>query len=202
MSAKQRISFQGASGAYSDIAARHLYPDGEGINCGSFKEALDCLKNGHADCAVIPVTNSAAGPVTTSIELLRQAEYIVLKKFWLPIHHCLLALPQAGLSDIRSVHSHWQALKQCKANIEKLGLQVIEESDTAKAAKKIAEEKDITKAAIASAHAAQEYKLKILKENFEDEADNRTLFLALALKNTPQTENLGSAKEVLTQLGL
>ena len=60
----------------------------------------------------------------------------------------------------------------------------------------------MTQAAIASALAAQAYGLRILKENFEDKPDNKTLFLALAGKNNPQEENLGAVKEVLRQLGL
>ena len=202
MSSIPRISFQGAPGAYSDIVTKYLYPDGERLGCGSFKDALQYLREGRSDYAVIPVNNTIAGPVTNAIALLREAEYTVIKTYTLPIHHCLLALPQAKPEDLRSIHSHWQALMQCQINIKKLGLQQVETGDTAGAAKQVAAEKDITKAAIASSVAAEAYGLKILQENFEDNADNKTLFLSVAINNNPHEENLGSVKDVLAQLGL
>jgi prephenate dehydratase len=174
-----RVSYQGIPGSYSDIVARQLFPAAEYIGCPSFAEALKRLDAGAVDCAVIPVTNILAGPVTNALELLRKGDYAVSGTHWQPIHHCLLALPEAKPEDIRTVHSHWQALKQCAANIEKLGLKAVEEPDTASSARDIAAAKDTAKAAIASASAAKAYGLAILRESFEDKPDNKTLFFAI-----------------------
>lgn len=197
---KLRISFQGAPGAFSDIAARQLYPEGTRVNCPSFKEALVCLDEERADIAVIPVTNTTAGPVTNALDLLRDGDYVALQQLWTPIHHCLLALPDATLKSLRTVHSHWQALAQCRINIKALGLEEVEAGDTAGAALQIAEQKDITKAAIASSLAAEEYGLQIVRDNFEDKPDNRTLFLAL-MKEKRKADGT-AIKEALKELNL
>jgi prephenate dehydratase len=200
MSKKLRISFQGAPGAFSDIAARQLYPEGTRIHCPSFKEAIMCLDKDWADIAVIPVTNTTAGPVTNALTLLRDGDYIVLQQLWTPIHHCLMAVPDATLKSIRTVHSHWQALAQCRINIKNLGLEEVEAGDTAGAAVQVSEWKDPSKAAIASSLAAEEFGLQILKENFEDKPDNKTLFLAV-MKEKRKTGGT-AINAALAELGL
>lgn len=178
--AKTRIAFQGERGAYSDLAACTLYPDSERVACETFEDALRCLDEGRVEYAAIPVKNAIAGPVTTSLSLLRGTRYGVRQSHWQPVHHCLLVLPETSMEDLKTVHSHWQALKQCRNNIENLGLSAVEEYDTAGAAKLLVARKDKTQAAIASALAAKEYGLEILRENFEDKQGNETLFLILA----------------------
>jgi prephenate dehydratase len=84
------------------------------------------------------------------------------------------------LSTLKTVHSHTQALGQCRSAIQKLGLRPVPEADTAGSARMVAEEGDPTKAAIASKLAADIYGLRILKSDIEDAAHNTTRFLALA----------------------
>lgn len=181
MQQKPRIAFQGLAGAYSAIAAERLYPDCDMLHCATFAGALQEVDAGNAGRAVIPVTNEIAGPVTNALPPLRAGGYKVEKTLWLPIHHCLLGLPEAKLEDIRSVYSHWQALDQCRKNIARYNLKPVEAGDTAGAAKQIAAAGDVSKAALASAAAAAEYGLQILQEHFQDRADNQTLFLAVGL---------------------
>lgn len=187
-----RVSFHGAPGSYSDLAARHLYPDAQRISCVTFEETLGALAEGRADIAAVPVTNIIAGPVGTTIALLKGGSYRVLAQHWQPVNHCLLALPAAKLEDIRSVHSHWQALAQCKLNIDKNGWTAMEENDTAGAAKLVSEWKDISKAAIASSLAGQEYGLKVLQEGFADKPDNKTLFLAVDVQGNDAAATLNA----------
>ncbi len=176
-----RIAFQGLAGAYSGLAAETLYPACDKLHCATFAEALQEVDAGNADRAVIPVTNEIAGPVTNALPPLRAGGYKVEKSLWLPVHHCLLGLPAAKLEDIRTVYSHWQALDQCRKNIAKYNFKSVEAGDTAGAAKQIAAAGDVSKAALASAAAAQEYGLQILLEQFQDRASNQTLFLAVGL---------------------
>jgi len=94
--------------------------------------------------------------------------------------HCLLALPEAKLEDLKYVASHPQALAQCHNNIMSLGLKAEAKLDTAGAAKELAELQDIQKSAIASKLAADIYGLQVLKENFEDKRGNTTRFFILS----------------------
>lgn len=170
------IAYQGEPGAYSDLVAAALYPGSTRIGHPSFEAVLAAA----ADIFVIPVTNTIAGPVVTAIPLLEASGLSVVKAYWHPIRHALLGLPDAALSDISQVYSHWQALAQCRKTLEALSLTPVEHEDTAGAARMVAANGNISQAAIASAHAAREYGLKILKDDVQDDADNKTLFLALS----------------------
>lgn len=199
MTAHFRVAYQGEAGAYSDLAAEQLFPQSEKSGCQSFRDVLISLDEGKVDYALIPVTNSTAGPVTTAVELLQDSDYTVERVFWLPIRHSLLVLPGTRPSDIKTVHSHWQALRQCARNITATGFTPVEEPDTAGAAHMIASEGDKSKAAIASARAGEVYGLETLEESFEDVKGNKTLFLALKRHDA---NNPNSVKKVLKDLGL
>jgi prephenate dehydratase len=193
MSDKITIAYQGEPGAYSDLTAAILYPGSTRIGYTSFEETL-AAETGYV---ILPVTNNTAGPVITAIELLKESDYTVVKIHWQSIRHALLALPAAKMRDIRTVHSHWQALKQCQQTIEKLGLLSIEEEDTAGAARMVAAQENISQAAIASKLAAEEHGLHILKENIQDDPDNKTLFFVLSKKEKGE-----AVKDTLKRLGL
>ncbi|MBU6475306.1 MAG: hypothetical protein KGL10_05630 [Alphaproteobacteria bacterium] len=207
---KPRIAFQGIAGAYSDIAADELYPACKKLCCATFADALAALDENRADRALIPVTNTIAGPVTDALAALRAAggnaaekkAYAVEKILWLPVRHCLLALPEARIDDLRAVYSHWQALAQCRKSIARLRLKPVEAGDTAGAAKQVAAAKDAAKAVIASAAAAKTYGLAVLKENFEDAAGNRTLFFAVVPADGGQPSKNTPLKDALKMHGL
>ena len=83
---------------------------------------------------------------------------------------------------IEEIHSHEQALKQCKDYLaEKFwSKKLVEEDDTAKAAQDLSEGK-LSKhvAVIASKFSAEKYGLKILEHDIHDLKRNLTLFLAV-----------------------
>ena len=86
------------------------------------------------------------------------------------------------MKDIKFVRSDAQAIGQCQKIIMQEKYKTIISADTAGSAKDLADGKDKTIAAIASKLSAKIYKLKILKENIEDEAGNVTRFLIMGKK--------------------
>ena len=52
------IAFQGAPGAYSDLACNEVHPDRRTLPCRTFEDALAALSTGDADLAMIPIENS------------------------------------------------------------------------------------------------------------------------------------------------
>ena len=60
---KKKIAFQGASGAYSDLACRAVFPDDTTLPCLAFEDAFAAVTEGRADMAMIPIENSVAGRV-------------------------------------------------------------------------------------------------------------------------------------------
>ena len=51
----KKISFQGAHGAYSDIACREMFPGLETVPCNTFEDAFAAVQTGMTDLAMIPV---------------------------------------------------------------------------------------------------------------------------------------------------
>ncbi len=86
------------------------------------------------------------------------------------------------VGDIEEIHSHEQALKQCKDYLaEKFwSKKLVEEDDTAKAAQDLAEGRLPKQVAvIASKFSAKKYGLNILENDIHDLKRNLTLFLAV-----------------------
>ena len=158
--------------------ARGLAPQA----CATFEDAIAAVRGGAARYAMIPVENSVAGRVADVHHLLPNSGLHIVGEHFERISHQLMALPEATLETVKTVHSHTHALGQCRTAIRALGLNRIVEADTAGAARMIAGQGDLTKAAIASKLAAEIYGLKILKADIEDAAHNTTRFLVLAKK--------------------
>lgn len=175
-----RTAFQGAPGAFSHEACLELRPWDEHVPFETFAEAIDAVKTGACDCALIPVENSTIGVVEPAATLVAQSGLPVVAEVWRKIQIALMANPGAELADLRTVHSHPVALRQCTGKISALGLQIVDAFDTAGAAREVAELGDRTRAALAPVAAAEVYGLSILRNDVQDSDTNRTRFVLLA----------------------
>jgi prephenate dehydratase len=102
-----------------------------------------------------------------------------------PIRFHLMANPGVSLQDVKTVSSMPIALSQCRNTLRRLCLRTEAASDTAGAAKTLAEHPDPHRAAIAPRLAAKIYGLNILLENVEDQAHNTTRFLVMTADINP-----------------
>src|SRR5216684_1838348 len=176
----QTIAFQGAPGAYSDLACRQVFPAMTTLPCAAFEDAFAAVRDGKAGLAMMPIENSVAGRVADIHHLMPDSGLFIIGEHFERVNHHLLALPGATLAAIRTVRSHVHALSQCRKLIRELGLDPIVAADTAGAAPEIAERGDLTVAAIDSELAGQIYGLVSLKENIEDAEHNTTRFLIMS----------------------
>ena len=174
------IAYQGEPGANSHIACINLGMPLKPLACATFEDAISAVRTGAARYALIPVENSVAGRVADVHHLLPNSGLHIAGEHFERICHQLMALPGATLQTLKTVHSHTHALGQCRTAIRALGLTPVVEADTAGSARMVAEEGDLSKAAIASKLAAEIYGLKILQSDIEDAAHNTTRFLLLA----------------------
>lgn len=175
-----RIAYQGVPGAYSELAARALYPNAKGVPLATFAGVIQAVTTGKARFGILPIRNSIIGPVPEA-EAALQAErgVVVVQELSFHIQHCLLALPGADLTTIRWVESHPVALVQCAGWLAAQGLTGRPVADTAGAARNIAADRDYHRAAIAGIEAAAQYGLDVLAEGIADAPDNRTLFVVV-----------------------
>ena len=176
------IAVQGIKGANSHEAATTLFPLSNTCFYPSWEDVFKAVDSGEADFGVLPVENSSAGSVSDVYDLLLKYRFFITGALDLPISHCLCALKQSELSDIEQVWSHPQGLAQCSNFIAKNSLKPVPCSNTAVAAKLVAEEKRLNCAAICSEQAAKEYGLKVLKRDFQNCLQNSTRFVVISKK--------------------
>ncbi|PIE24284.1 MAG: prephenate dehydratase [Neptuniibacter caesariensis] len=174
------IAYQGVPGAYSHLSCRKAHPELEAQACATFAEAMFMVERGQAHLAMIPLENSTAGRVEEIYRLMPKTRLHIVGEHFEPVNHCLLAPQGTKLEEITMVTSHPQALAQCDANINRLGIQPVASLDTAGAAAALRHNPQPGHAAIASSLAAELYALDVLKENFQDKSGNTTRFLVLA----------------------
>lgn len=180
------ITYQGVPGSYSHITAVNYFGANHTfMGTKAFKEIFENLKTKKADMAVIPVENTLAGTVYENYDYLNSYPVYTSGECNLKIEHQLLGIHTKDsvtdrLKKIKKVYSHIKALEQCTHFFDTYPW--IEETiftDTAGAAKMVAEQKDDSIAAIASKTAADLYKLDILKSNIEDDKGNYTRFMII-----------------------
>ena len=174
------IAFQGAPGAYSDLACREVFPALTTLPCGGFEDAIAAVREGRAALAMLPVENSVAGRVADIHHLLPESGLHIIGEHFQRVNHHLLAPKGARLEGLKLVRSHVHALSQCRKMIRALGLKAEVAADTAGSAAEVARRGDKSVAAIASELAAKVYGLVSLKANIEDAAHNTTRFLIMS----------------------
>ena len=187
---KKRVAIQGIRASFHEEAAFKFFgTDIKTIECDSFKQTCEVLKDKKADYLVMAIENSIAGSLLPNYTLLREYNFSIVGEVYLAIQLHLLALPGVKFKDIKYVQSHPIAIRQCSDFFDEYpNLQVIESSDTAACAKKIREENLSDTAAIANLLAAKLYDLQVIERRIESNKKNFTRFLILADKPIGNTE--------------
>src|SRR5712691_2198032 len=128
---ERTIAFQGALGAYSDLACRRVFPAMTTMPCSAFEDAFAAVRDGKATLAMMPIENSVAGRVADIHHLMPDSGLFIIGEHFERVNHQLLARPGATLASIRTVRSHVHALSQCRKLIRELGLTPVIAADTA-----------------------------------------------------------------------
>ena len=186
-----KVAYSGVEGAFAHIAAGRIFPGCERISFRDFQTAYDAVVNGNCDVAVLPIENSYAGEVGQTMDLIFSGNLYINGIYELEIHQNLLGIPGSTAEDIRKVISHPQALSQCHDYIAFRGFDAEEASNTAVAARMVAEKQDKSYGAIASAETSSLYGLTILEANINESGDNTTRFAVLSkvMANRPSLCN-------------
>jgi prephenate dehydratase len=175
-----RIAFQGEPGAYGHQACREARPGHEPLPCATFEDAIEAVRNGTAALGMIAVENSTYGRVADVHHLLPESGLHIVDEAFVRVHVNLLAVKGATLAEVRRVRSMSILLGQARGFIRDQGLQTLNWSDNAAAAREIARLADKAEAAFASEIAAEIYGLDVLAAHVEDNDDNTTRFLIMA----------------------
>lgn len=178
-----RVSYLGPEGTYTEEATKFFFQSAsEYLPEATVDDAIMDVVEGRADYAVIPQENTLGGAVTNYVDaLIGQNEIYVVGEVILPISQTLMAIPGAELSDVKTVYSHAQGIKQSEAwRAEHLpDAETVETDSTAAAASYVAEQQDKSLAAVAAPAAAELYGLTVLAENVQITDANKTRFYVL-----------------------
>jgi prephenate dehydratase len=188
---KLQIAIQGIATSFHEVAALSYFQEPiETVECLSFHQLCESLKNGYADYAVMAIENSIAGSILPNYFLLQSYHFSIIGELYLPIHMHLLTLPGVKLEDIKTIESHPMAIRQCSEFLHALnGVEIRESDDTALSAKRVKELKLRATAAIANEYAAEKYKLQILEKRIETHKKNFTRFLILAKRTEGKVDS-------------
>ena len=173
-----KVVCQGVPGAFSHKAALRFFGQLDPEFEPTWKQVFEDVRTGKADFGVLPVENSAAGSVTGVYDLILRYRFYIVGAVDVKVEHCLAV--GKGTGAVTGAVSHPQALSQCSDYLESHGLRAVEWSNTAAAARHVAEDCPPGLAAICSREAAEEYGLTVLKEGIQNEAENTTRFIIIA----------------------
>ncbi len=180
-----KVAYAGIRGAFANIAAKKIFPDGRLISFPDFEKAYDAVLKGDCDCCVLPIENSYAGEVTGVMDMMFSGSLHVSGVYTLKVAQHLLGVKGALLSDIKKVISHPQALAQCLDFIRKNGFKTMEATNTALAARSVRDDGDKTIAAIASLETARLYGLDVVASDINKSAQNSTRFAVFTRVDNP-----------------
>ncbi len=178
---EQRVAIQGIKGSYHHGVAQAYFGENVDVDeCMSFQELVHSLENQKSTDAVMAIENSIAGSIIPNYAYIDEHDLTISGEYFLPIHHCLMALEGQNISDIKEVYSHPMALLQCKEFFrEHSHIKLVEDADTADVAKRIQENQIKGVAAVAGETAANIYQLNILAKEIQTIKSNSTRFFIL-----------------------
>ena len=187
------VAFQGEMGAFSEMAARSYFSDSvHVVPQHDFQSLFSAVSGGECTHGMVPIENSLMGSIHENYDLLLQQDLYIVGEIKLRIVHNLIANPGVRMEDVRQIYSQAPALAQCTEFIRSTeGVEAVVAKDTAGAVRQIKEEKARNAAAIASAQAAIDYDLEILREGLENDHRNYTRFLVV---NSRAAEPVDPAK--------
>jgi prephenate dehydratase len=190
-----RVGFLGPEGTFSEQAAQLV--DGELVAYATVHDVVEAVQLGSVDRGVVPIENSLEGAVNATLDALAVdfPGVEIVGESVLAVRQALIARSQVELGAIETVSSHPQGLAQCarflREHLPKARL--VAATSTAEAVRE-AVSSDLPAAAIAPARAAEIHGGVVLREDVEDDAENATRFVVLAVAGTAVPDSHGPFK--------
>ena len=190
-----RYAYLGPAGTFTEQALRSL-PDAASSElrpCATVTVALDAVRSGEADHAVVPIENSVEGSVPVTLDELAQGERLmIVAEMTVPVAFSLLVQPGTQLADVSRVATHPHAAAQTRGWVAQHlpDAEVVHSSSTAAAAAALAVGPEGPKdppwdAAISAPLAGEHYRLEALAEGIGDNAEAVTRFVLVSRPGRP-----------------
>ena len=112
-----RYAYLGPAGTFTEAALRQVAgPDEvEYVPMVDVISALEAVRSGRTEFAVVPIENSVEGGVTATLDTLATGDALVLlREVLVPVSFVLAARPGVVLADVTRVSTHPHAWAQCR----------------------------------------------------------------------------------------
>ena len=184
------VAYLGPEATFAESAVRSLshLADAAHIPAGSVIAALDMVRNGEVDAAVVPIENSVEGSVSGTLDELSTAPALrITGEVAVPVRFTLMTREPADLTQITAVGSHPHGLAQCRRwlheNLPEARL--VATSSTAAAAEAVATGTTDFDAAVGNGLAAERFDLVALATDIADNREATTRFVQVQLPGRP-----------------
>jgi prephenate dehydratase len=183
-----RFVYLGPEGTFAEQALRSIPAAEKGTRtpARSVPEALDAVRDGAADAALVPLENSIGGQVGVTLdELANGAPLMITREVVIPVNFVLAAAADLLLDKVSTVAAHPQAAMQCRHWLrDHVPVATIVDvlSNAAAAASVASGEYD---AAVCAPIGASRYRLSVLAESIADHPDAVTRFALVTRPGTP-----------------
>ncbi|MCL2423181.1 MAG: prephenate dehydratase [Micrococcales bacterium] len=112
-----RYAYLGPSGTFTEQALRQVVPPDQGqyLPQPDVTSALDAVRRGEADFAVVAIESTGEGGVTATLDSLASGSpLVILHEMLVPVQFDLVAAPGTALAEVQSVAAHPHAWVQCR----------------------------------------------------------------------------------------
>jgi prephenate dehydratase len=196
-----RAAYLGPPGTNSHAALVGAGVDAEPVELATVAAVVEAVQDGSVERGLVPLENSREGAVAATLDALvfDAPDVVIVGELVHPVTYCLVAEEVMSPDEVRTVHSHPQAIGQCAGFLrEQLpAAAIVAEASTAEAVRAVAEGGALAgpepHAAIGSRHAAKLYGAEVLAERIEDDPDNATRFGWLGRASAPSSADVSPA---------
>lgn len=179
---RPRYAYLGPAGTFTEAALRQVASPEEALYLPQVGvvAALEAVRAGDADFAVVPIENSVEGGVSATLDTLAGGESLVLlREMLVPVSFVLAGRPGTRIDEVRRVATHPHAWAQCRIWTSRNLPEAVHvpATSTAAAGAALAEGSVDFEGALVSPLTAQLYGLETLAEHVADNEHAVTRFV-------------------------
>ncbi|MDX6224749.1 MAG: prephenate dehydratase [Frankiales bacterium] len=183
-----RYAYLGPEGTFTEAALRSLPSASKAdlMPCSTVPAALDAVRQGEADGAMVPLENSVEGSVAVTLDALAVGEpLLIAREVVLPVAFAVATRPGIAPEDVRTIatipHAHAQVRGWLAEHLPAAAL--LPTPSTADGARVVAE--GGADAAVCAPIAAERYGLVVLASDVHDALDAQTRFVLAVRPSGP-----------------
>lgn len=173
--------FLGPKGTFTHQALIRLCGDQDAVGFATVARALDAVRSGEVESAVVPIENSVEGGVSATLDYLAKPDspLQIVGEVVVPVGFDLFVRPGTRTDQIATVISHPHAIAQTRTWLDTNlpDATIVEKGSTAGAAEMVADPASGYDAAVCATIAGQIYGLNVLASDISDNPGAETRFV-------------------------